>query len=186
MTPGRHGGRAAQDIGPVRRDERLLDLAANQPLEFYWAGTGIEEVQALGWQVTNARNELEAQQGGDREDMVCEAAGVSVLLADILASIGHQQTVKNVGCLVHRGRDGLGGERTKLVGDMGVGLQPGFAAIFGVDQVHRLSLTCCREELAVARRCLSGAPEPGHRQVGLSFDHFCQRSGQCFALDMPA
>ena len=82
--------------------------------------------------------------------MVGEAAGISILLTDFLASIGHQQAVQNVGRLVHRGRNGLGGEGPELVGDMGVGFQPGFMAVFGVDQVHRLALARGGEELPIA------------------------------------
>ena len=43
----RHGGRAAQDVGPVCRDEGFLDLAADQPLQLFRAGGRIEEIQAL-------------------------------------------------------------------------------------------------------------------------------------------
>lgn len=107
-------------------------------------------MKALGWQVSDAWDELEAQQGGDGEDMVGEAASVGILLPDFLASVGHQQSVQNVGRFVHRGRDGLGGEGSELVGDMGVGLQPGFMAVFGVDEVHRFALAGGGEELPVA------------------------------------
>jgi len=63
----------------------------------------------------------------------------------------------------HGGRDGLCGEGSELVGDVGIGLQPGFMAVLGVDQVHRLALTRCREELAVARSALPAAPDPAYR-----------------------
>ncbi len=81
--------------------------------------------------------------------MVGEAASVGILFADFLASVGHQQTVKNIGCLVHRGRNGMGGEGSELVGDMGIGLQSGFMAVFGVDEVHRDALAGGGEELPI-------------------------------------
>lgn len=42
-----HGGGAAQDAGPVCRDERFLDLAADQPLQLFGAGRRFEEIEAL-------------------------------------------------------------------------------------------------------------------------------------------
>ena len=77
-----HGRRAAQDIRPVCRDEAFLDLAADQPLQLFWAGRRVEEVEPLGWQISDARDELEAQKRGDGEDMVGEAASVGILFAD--------------------------------------------------------------------------------------------------------
>jgi hypothetical protein len=35
-----HGGGAAQDVGPVCRDEALLDLAADQPLQLFGQAAG--------------------------------------------------------------------------------------------------------------------------------------------------
>jgi hypothetical protein len=60
-------------VGPVYRDERLLDLAADHPLQLLEAGRRIEAVKALRWQVAYARDRLEAQQSGASKDMVCEA-----------------------------------------------------------------------------------------------------------------
>ena len=181
-----HGGSAAQDVGPVCRDEGFLDLAADQPLQLFGAGCRVEEIEALQWQVPDAGDELEAQEGCYREDMVGEAARVGILLADILARARHQQAIQNVGSFVHRGRDGLGGEGAELVGHMGVGLQPGLLAVFGVDEVHRLALSCRREELPITRCRLSGTPEPCHRQRGLRLDHLCQCARHGLAFDMPS
>lgn len=123
------------------------NLAADQPLQFFRAGCWIEEVEAFGWQVPDTGDELKARKGGDGEDVVGEAARVGILFADFLACVGHQQAVQDVRGLVHRGRDGLGGERAELVGDMGIGFQTGFMAVFGVDQIHRFALARGGEEL---------------------------------------
>ena len=117
--------------------------------------------------------------------MVGEAAGVGILFADFLARVGHQQTVQNVGRFVHRGRDGLGGEGTELVGDMGVGFQSGFMAVFGVDQIHRFALARGGEELPITGRAGATAPEPCHWQGGLAFDHHGQGARHRLAFYMP-
>ena len=46
--PRRHGRHAAQDVGPVCRDETLLALTADQPLQLCRAGGRIEEGKTLG------------------------------------------------------------------------------------------------------------------------------------------
>ena len=60
--------------------------------------------------MSDAREELEPQQGGDGEDMVGEAAGIGILLSDLLTGGGHKQAVQDIRRFVHGGRDGLCGE----------------------------------------------------------------------------
>jgi hypothetical protein len=72
------------------RNEGFFDLPPDQPFKLLGASRWIEEIQALGRQVSDAWDELEAQEGGDGEDMVGEAASVGILFADFLASVGHQ------------------------------------------------------------------------------------------------
>ena len=77
-----HGGGATQDVGPVGGDDAFSDLAADQALEFLWGVCRIEDIEPLGGQIADAGNELEAQERGDCEDVVGEAASVSVLFPD--------------------------------------------------------------------------------------------------------
>ena len=82
--------------------------------------------------------------------MICKAAGVGILFFDLPSGLIHQQTVQDIGCLVHRGRDVLCGERAKLVGDMGVSFESWFGTVFRIDEIHRLALPRGGEELPVA------------------------------------
>lgn len=54
--------------------------------------------------------------------------------------MGHQifdqQSIKDVGCFIGRGRNVLGGKRAELVGYVGIGFQPRFGPVF------RASLSC--------------------------------------------
>ena len=84
---GVHGRHATQNIRPVRGDEAFLDPAADQPLQLLWASRRIEEANSLRWQIPDAGNELESQQGGDGEDMVGEAARVGVLFAGLCLNL---------------------------------------------------------------------------------------------------
>ena len=99
-------------------------------------------MQPFRWQVPDARDEPIAEQGCGGEDMIGETAGVGVLLSDAPPGPGHQQPVENVGRIVDRGRDCLRCEGSEPVRDMGIGLEARFAAIAGVDEVHRFVLAC--------------------------------------------
>ena len=54
---------------------------------------------------------------------------------------------------------------------MGIGLEARFAAVAGVDEVHRFALACGREELSVAGGGKAQAPVAGHGQLRLRLDH---------------
>ena len=163
----------------------MPDLATNQAFQFLRDSTWIEDIEPLGGQITDARNELEAQKGCDGEDMIGEAAGVSILFADISAGLIHQQAIEDVRGLAHGRRDGLSGKGAELIGNMGIGFQPRFIAIFGVDQVHCLTLTCGWKELPVAGGGGAATPETGHGQGGLRRDHHGQGAVQRVAFNMP-
>ena len=85
-----------------------------------------------------------------------------------------------------RRRDDLRGEGSEAVGHVGVRLQPGLAAVPGIDQVHGLTLARGRKELAVARCGGSWAPERRHGQLGLCLDQHRQGTVHGFAFDVPA
>ena len=93
----------------------------------------------------------------------CEATRVGVLFFDVPPDFVHQQTIQNIGGLVHGRRNAPGRERPELIGEMGVGLQARLGAVFGVDEVHRLSVMCRQEQLPVAGCGNATAPVPGHR-----------------------
>ena len=57
---------------------------------------------------------------------------------------------------------------------MGIGLEARFAAIAGVDEVHRFALTRGWEELPVAGGGKAQAPVAGHGQLRLRLDHHGQ------------
>ena len=163
--PRRHRGHGAQEVGPVLGDQAFSDLAPDQPAQFFRGGCRVEEIEPLGRQVSNAGDEPVGQECGDGEDMVGEAAGVGRLFLDPATSLVHQQPVEDIGCLVHRGRDGLGGKGAELIGEMGVSLYPRLRAIFGVDEVHCFGVSGSREELPVTGCGDPGTPEPGHGQA---------------------
>ena len=66
------------------------------------------------------------------------------------------------------------------------GLEARFAAIAGVDEVHRFALACGREELPVAGGGKAQAPEAGPGQLRLRLDHHGQGPVYRLAFDMPA
>ena len=159
------GGSDPQDVRPVPHDHVLPDFVAGQSGQTLRNASGLEDMQPFRRQVPDARDEPIAEQGCDGEDMVGETAGVDVLLADAPPSPGHQQPVENIGRFIDRGWDGLRCEGSEPVRDMGIGLEARFAAIAGVDEVHRFALACGREELPVAGGGKAQAPEACHGQL---------------------
>ena len=153
-----HGCGSPQHAGPILDDKALSNLATDQAAQFVWRGRRVEEVEPSGWQVADARNEPEPEQRGHGKDVIGEAAAVGILFCDLPPGIVHQQPVKNVGCLTHGGRNVLGRERAKLVGDMGVGLEARLGAVFRVDEVHGFALPCGGEELPIAGRSHATTP----------------------------
>ena len=166
------GGRNPEDGRPVPHDHVLPDSVAGQSDQGLRNASGLEDVQPFRRQVPDARDEPIAGQGCDGEDMVGETAGVGVLLTNATPCPGHQQPVEDVGRFVDRSRDGLGCEGSEPVRDMGVGLEARFAAIAGVDKVHRFALTCDREELAVAGGGEAEAPDQTPFLFGQSLARF--------------
>ena len=108
------------------------------------------------------------------------------MLTDAPPSPGHQQPVENIGRFVDGGRDGLRCEGSEPVRDVGISLEARFAAIAGVDEVHRFALARGREELPVAGGGEAQAPEAGHGQLRLCLDHHGQGPVDRLAFDMPA
>ena len=74
--PGSHRHHAAHDVGPVGEDRALPDPVADQSPQPDRHALRVEDMQPLGRQVPDARNEEVAQKGGGGEDKVGEAAGV--------------------------------------------------------------------------------------------------------------
>ena len=68
----------------------------------------------------------------------------------------------------------------------GIGLESRFAAVAGVDEIHRFALACGREELPVAGGGKTQAPMAGHGQLRLRLDHHGQGPVHRLAFDMPA
>ena len=180
------GGAQPQDVGPVRGDQRLAQLAADHAAQFLRAGGRLEDVDTLGGQVADARHEAVSQDRGDGKDVVGEAAGVGVLFADVAAGLVHQQAVEDIGRLVDGCGDDLGREGSEAVRDVGVGLEAGLVSVPGIDQVHGFPLARGREELAIARRGSPRTPERRHGQSGLCVDYHFQRAGKSLAFHMPA
>jgi len=98
----------------------LPNLAANKPFQFLRDSARIEDIKSLGGQIADAGYELEAQKGCDGNDMSGEATCIGILFADIPAGLIHQQAIKYVRGLADRRRDGLGGKRAELIGNMGI------------------------------------------------------------------
>jgi hypothetical protein len=140
-----HCGGAAQDVWPVCGDDAVADFAADWALWFLGGAGWFEDIEPLGGQILDAGNELEAQESSDGEDMVGEAADVGILLFDIATGLVHQQTIKDVVGFADRRWNGLGGEGPELIRDVGIGFQPRLIAIFGIDQIHCLTLAGGRE-----------------------------------------
>ena len=172
--------------GQFRTITSSLNLVAGQSHQRFRNASGLEDMQPFRRQVPDARDEPIAEQGCDGEDMVGETAGVGVLLADAPPGPGHQQPVENIGRFADRGRDCLRCEGSEPVRDMGIGLEARFAAIAGVDEVHRFALACGWEELPVAGGGKAQAPEAGHGQLRLRLDHHGQGPVYRLAFDMPA
>ena len=184
--PGRHGRRDPQNVGPVGRDQVLPDRAARQTAQVRRHGLRLEDVEAFGGQIADARDEPVAEHRGDGEDVIGEAPGIGILLPDPLADLVVQQPIQDVGRFADGGRNGLRREGRELVGDMRVGLQSRLASVFRVDQVHRLALPGCRKELSVAGGGCAHTPETGHRQGSLRFDDARERAGVGIAFHVPA
>ena len=86
-----------------------------------------EAVEAPVLQVRNARRELEAEQGAEREDMVGIAAAVGVVATGRDLALMIEQRIEHMQRLARRRRDQLGVERRVAVGEMGVDLEPRLA-----------------------------------------------------------
>ncbi len=125
-------------------------------------GRWIERIESLGRQIPDARGKPVAENGARGKDVIGEAARVGELLADMAASVIHEQAVEDIGGFARRCRNHLGRERRILVGDVAIGFQARGIAVFRVDQVHGFALLCGGEELAVARSRSAHAPELGH------------------------
>ena len=93
---------------PVPVDQVNVHLAADQRAQALRNPRAFEHVKT---QVPDARDERVAADRAGGEDVVGEAAGVGVLLADAPPGLVHQEPVEDVGRFVDGGRDGLGGER---------------------------------------------------------------------------
>ena len=127
--PGGHGGRDAQDVGPVPGNQIGIDGSADERAQRLRHAGALEHMEAFRGQVTDARDERVAEDRARREDMVGEAAGVGVLFADATPGLVHQQAIEDVGSLVDGGGDGLRGEWREAVGDVRVCFDPGFGPV---------------------------------------------------------
>ena len=88
--PRHHGGGASQHVWPVRHDQSVAHLAADQSAQLTRNGAGVKDMEALGWQVPNPRDELVSEERRNGEDMVGEAAGVGILLAHAAPGVVHE------------------------------------------------------------------------------------------------
>ena len=70
------------------------------------------------------------------KDVVGEAGGVGVMLFDPQVGFVIEQAVQHVGGVPHADVDDLGVKGRVLVGNVGVKLDAGFAAVFGIDVAH--------------------------------------------------
>lgn len=122
--PGRHGRRDPQDVGPVGRDQVLPDRAARQTAQVRRHGLRLEDVEALGGQIADARNEPVAEYRGDGENVIGEAPGIGILLPDPFADLVVQQPIQDVGRFADCGRNGLRREGRELVG-VWIGVEKG-------------------------------------------------------------
>ena len=71
------GSGASQHVRPVRRDQGFSNLAADECAQLVRNGAGVDDMEALRWQVPDTGDELESEERRDGEDIVGEAAGVS-------------------------------------------------------------------------------------------------------------
>ncbi len=99
--------RQLEDAGPVVADQPFPHAAADHGSQLRWTRSGLEYVHPLRRQVPDAGHEPIPEDGGGGEDVLGEASGIGVLLADAAASLVEQQAIEDVGRLTHRGRDGV-------------------------------------------------------------------------------
>ena len=66
--PGDHGGGASQHVGPVRRDQTLANLAADELAQLTRNSAGVEDMEAFRWQVPDPENELISEERRRGED----------------------------------------------------------------------------------------------------------------------
>ena len=87
--PGGHAGGEPQDIGPIFADQPNVDAAADQRLRRVRHLIKSGNVR----QIAGSRRKPEAENGADGKNMIREAAGISIMLADLPSSIVRQQTM---------------------------------------------------------------------------------------------
>lgn len=104
---GGHSGGAAEKIRPVRNDQFLADFAAYQLAQLFGCRIGIEHVQPLRWQVSDAQDEPVTEHGAGPEQMIGEAGRVGILLANLTANLVHQEAIENIRRLADGGRNRL-------------------------------------------------------------------------------
>ena len=112
----RHGARAdgcddAQDGFPMGADQGQVDAPADHRLQRRVIGRLAEAVEPAVLEIGNARGELEAEQGAERENMVGIAAAIGVVAADRHLALVIEQRVQHMQRFAGGGCNQLGEER---------------------------------------------------------------------------
>src|SRR5208283_5280829 len=147
VTAGANRGDDAQDFRPVGADQTDIDAAGDQRLERRIVRRPAEAVEAPVLQARNARCELEAKEGAEREHMVGISAAVGMVATDRDLALMVEQRIEHMQRLARRCRDELGEERPIAVGEMGVDLEPRLLAVVSVEAAGGTAKPAGLEEL---------------------------------------
>src|SRR5690242_19722461 len=121
----------------------------------------LEGVQAPVLEVAQPRRKALSSQGEQAEDRIAGAAGVDVMLVDLDSALMAVKPVQHIDGLILGGAHRQDVEVAVLVGDPGVELASGIAAVMSVDVTALGTPTGGSEELAVRGGGRAGAPELG-------------------------
>ena len=151
-------------------DQRDVDAASDQRFECRIGRRLGKAVEPAVLQVRDARRELKAEQGEEREDVIGVAAAVRVVAAGRNLALVIQEAVKDMQGLACRRRDHLGVERGEAIGEVCVELASWVVAVMGIETAGGAAETTGPEELSVRRGGKAASEDRRQRLALLMID----------------
>jgi hypothetical protein len=177
-------GGAAQNFRPMSADQADVDAAGDQRFECGIGRRLGEAVEPAIRQIRDARGELKAEQGKEREDVFRIAAVVGVVAHRHLALMV-QEAVEDMPGLARRRRNHLGVERRKTVREVRVKFVSRLVAVMSVEASGVAAKAAGPEELPIRRGSKAAAEHGGERLALLMIDEPPQGEGVGFVANMP-
>ena len=135
---------------------------------------GLEGVQAPVLEIAQPRRDTLSSQCKQTEDMIAGAAGIDVMLVDFDPALVSVEPVQHIDGFILGGAHRQDVEMAVLVGNPGVELAPGIAAVMNVDVAAPGAPAGGSEELAVRGGGRAVAPELGVRMRQMGIDDYGQ------------